>query len=88
MPRESIWNNSDRIILFKQTLRDVQSRYYDIGAYGMLFLDFEEMCRKAGSEKINYLHFDINRDKKVYIVFSKKAKSQILNAFVKVKLFD
>ena len=33
LPRQSIRNNSDRLILFKQTLRDVQSMYYDIGAY-------------------------------------------------------
>ena len=32
-PRQNIRNNSDRLILFKQTLRDVQSMYYDIGAY-------------------------------------------------------
>ena len=31
--RESIRNNSDRLILFKQTLRDVQSMYYDIGIF-------------------------------------------------------
>ena len=34
-PRQSFRNNSDRLILFKQTLRDVQSMYYDIGAYDM-----------------------------------------------------
>ena len=35
LPRQSIRNNSDRLILFKQTLRDVQSMFYDIGAYDM-----------------------------------------------------
>ena len=35
LPRQSIRINSDRIILFKQTLRDVQSMYYDNGAYDM-----------------------------------------------------
>ena len=33
LPRQSILNNSDRLVLFKQTLRDVQSMFYDIGAY-------------------------------------------------------
>ena len=37
LPRQSIRNNSDRIILFKQTLGDVQSMYSDIGAYDMLY---------------------------------------------------
>ena len=32
LPRQSIRNNSDILILFKQTLGDVQSMYYDIGA--------------------------------------------------------
>ena len=36
LPRQSIKNNSDRSILFKQTLRDVQSMYYDIGAFDMV----------------------------------------------------
>ena len=39
LPRQSIKNNSDRLILFKQTLRDVQSMYYDIGAYDMKCMD-------------------------------------------------
>ena len=33
LTRQSIRNNRDQLILFKQTLRDVQSIYYDIGAY-------------------------------------------------------
>ena len=36
LPRQSIRKNSDRLILFKQTLRDDQIMYYDIGAYDML----------------------------------------------------
>ena len=55
LPRQSIRNNSDRIILFKQTLRDVQSMCYDIGAYDMKFDEYKEMCRKAWNEKFSYL---------------------------------
>ena len=44
LPRQSIRNNSDRIILFKQTLRDVQSMYYDIGAYDMKYDELKQMC--------------------------------------------
>ena len=47
LPRQSIRNNSDRLILFKQTLRDVQSMYYDIGAYDMNYDEFKQMCHKA-----------------------------------------
>ena len=33
--RQIIRNNSDRLKLFKQTLRDVQSMYFDIGVFDM-----------------------------------------------------
>ena len=51
LPRQSVRNNSDRLILFKQTLRDVQSMYYDIGAYDMNYDEFKQMCHKAWDEK-------------------------------------
>ena len=63
LPRQSIRNNSDRLILFKQTLRDVQSMYYDIGAYDMNYDEFKEMCHKAWDEKYNYLCIDITKNK-------------------------
>ena len=47
LPRQDIRNNSDRLILFKQTLRDVQSMYQDIGAFDMIYDEFKEMCRVA-----------------------------------------
>ena len=40
LPRQSIINNSDRLILCKQTLRDVQSVYHDIGAFDMVYDEF------------------------------------------------
>ena len=63
LPRQSIRNNSDRIILFKQTLRDVQSMYYDIGAYDMNYDEFKEMCHKAWDERYNYLCIDMTKNK-------------------------
>ena len=87
LPRQSIRNNSDRIILFKQTLRDVQSMYYDIGAYDMIYDEFKEMCWVAWSEKFNYLCIDMCKKMKVNIVFSMKVYPHILNVFVKLKLF-
>ena len=36
LPRQSIRDYSDRIVLFKQSLRDVEGMYRDIGAYDML----------------------------------------------------
>ena len=42
LPRQSIRNNSDRLTLFKQTLRDVQKMYHDIGAFDMIYDEFKE----------------------------------------------
>ena len=63
MPRQSIRNNSDRLILFKQTLGDVRSMYYDIGAYDMNYDEYKEMCSLAWSEKYNYLCIDMTKNK-------------------------
>ena len=63
LPRQSIRNNSDILILFKQTLRDVQSVYYDIGAYDMKYDEFKEMCHKAWDERFNYLCIDMTKNK-------------------------
>ena len=64
LPRQSIRNNSDRLTLFKQTLRDVQSMYYDIGAHDMKYDEFKEMCHKAWSERYNYLCIDMTKKKR------------------------
>ena len=63
LPRQSIRNNSDRLILFKQTLKDVQSMYHDIGAFDMIYDELKEMCRVAWSEKFNYLCIDMTKNK-------------------------
>ena len=63
LPRQSIRNNSDRLILLKQTLRDVQSMYHDNGAFDMIYDEFKEMCRVAWSEKFNYLCIDMTKKK-------------------------
>ena len=40
LPRESIRNHSDKLILFKQAIKDVQCMYYDIGAFDMKYDEF------------------------------------------------
>ena len=86
LPRQSIRNNCDKLILFKQ--RDVQSMYYDIGANDMSNDKFKKMCHKDWSERFNYLCVDMTEKRKVNIVFSMKAKPYSLNAFPKAKLFN
>ena len=59
--RQSIRKNSDKIFVFKDTSRDVESMYRDIGGFGMKYDEFKEMRRISWSEKINSLC--INRRK-------------------------
>ena len=79
LPRQSIRNNSDRLILFKQTLRDVQSMYYDIGAYDMNYDEFKQMCHKAWDEKYNYLCIDMTKNKNdgKYRIFNESKNTYI-----------
>ena len=78
LPRQSIRNNSDILILFKQTLRDVQSMYYDIGAYDMKYDEFKEMGHKAWDEKFNYLCIDITKNKNgKYRIFNESKPTYI-----------
>ena len=79
LPRQSIRNNSDRFILFKQTLRDVQSMYYDIGAYDMNYDEFKQMCHKAWDERFNYLCIDITKTKNEgeYRIFNESKNTYI-----------
>ena len=49
--------------MFKQTLGDVQSSFYDTGAYDLMYIDFKEKCHKARSERFNYLCIDMTKNK-------------------------
>ena len=79
LPRQSIRNNSDRLILFKQTLRDVHRMSYDIGAYDIKYDEFKEMCHKAWSERYNYLCIVMNknRDNGKYRIFNESKTTYI-----------
>ena len=62
--------------------------YKDIAGYDMENGEFEEMCRRTWSEKFNYLCIELSKNRnEVNIVLSMKAKTHILNVFVKMNLF-
>ena len=63
LPRQSIRNNRDRLIPFKQTLGDVETMYKDIGGYGIKYDEFKEMCHKAWNQKFNYLCIDMTKNR-------------------------
>ena len=55
LPERTIRNNGNIIILFQQTLKDVQHIYTDIAGFDMSYDDFKELCREAWRERNNYL---------------------------------
>ena len=79
LPRQSIRNNSDRLILFKQTLRDVQSMYHDIGAFDMIYDELKERFRVAWSEQFNSLciHMSKNKNEGKYRIFNESKNTYI-----------
>ena len=89
LPRQIIRNNSDILILFKQTLRDVQSMYYDIGAYDMKYDEFKEMCHKAWNEEYNYLCIDMTKNKNEgkYCIFN-ESKTTYIECICETNPFD
>ena len=88
LPRQSIRNYSDRLILFKQTLRDVQNMYQDIGALDMIYDEFKEMCRVAWVEEFNYLCIDMTKSKNEgkYRIFN-ESKSTYIECICETEAF-
>ena len=60
----------------------------DIGGYDVKYDEFQEMCRKAWSEKFNHLCINMTNKMKVIIVFLTKGRTYVLNAIPKVNLFS
>ena len=83
LPRKSVRNNGDNLIVFKQTLRDVESRHKDFVGYDLTNCELKEMCRNAWSERFNFLCIELTRNKKmkVNIVYSMEAKIHKQNVF-------
>ena len=63
LPRQSFRKISDRIILFKQTLRDVESLYKDIRGYDMRYVEFKELCRQTWSENFTHPSIDMSKNR-------------------------
>ena len=60
-PKRTIRNNSNIIILFQQTLKDVQHIY--TAGFDMSYDEFKELCREAWQERYNYLLLNRLEDK-------------------------
>ena len=50
LPKRTIRNNSNKFILFNQTLKDFENIFGDVGGYDMSYDEFEELCRNYWEE--------------------------------------
>ena len=58
LPKNSIRNNSNIIILFKQTLRDIILIFHDIAGLDMNFEEWKSLCRRSWENDYDYLQID------------------------------
>ena len=63
LPKRTIRNNNNIIILFQQTLKDVKHIYRDIAGFDMSYEELKELCREAWRERYNYLLINRLEDK-------------------------
>ena len=79
LPRRTIRNNSNKIILFNQTLKDIEHIYRDVAGYDMNYDEFKDLCRKSWEEDYNYLCFDRSkkRDQGRYCICNESKKTYI-----------
>ena len=78
-----IRDNSNIIILFKQTAKTVQNLYSDIAGFDMSYNEFKNLCREAWNKKYSYLKINrldedekytiCNESEKEYKVFKPKS---------------
>ena len=76
LPKRTIRNNSNKIILFNQTLK-ILNIYRDVAGYDMNYDEFKELCRKSWEEDYNYLYIDISkkRDQGKYCICNESKKN-------------
>ena len=88
LPKGTIRNNSNRIILFNQTLKDIEHIYRDVAGYDMNYDEFKELCRKSWEDDYNYLCIDRSkkRDQGKYCIFN-ESKNTYLEATPQTKHF-
>ena len=79
LPKRTIRNNSNKFILFNQTLKDIEHKYRDVAGYDMNYDEFKDLCRKSWEEDYNYLYIDRSkkRDQGRYCICNESKKTYI-----------
>ena len=86
LPKRTIRNNSNKINLFNQTLKDIEHIYRDVAGYDMKCDELNNLCRKSWEDDHDYLYTDrskkrdqgkyciCNESKKIYIEATPQTK--------------
>ena len=61
LPQTKMPNNSNKINLLNQTIKDMEKLYRNIGGYHMIYDELEQLCRKTWEE--DYIYLCIERSK-------------------------
>ena len=70
--------NSNKIILFKQTLEDIKNKYRDVDGYDLSYHEFKDLSRKSWEDEYFYLCIDRpQKDNKEDTVFVLKRKTHL-----------
>ena len=79
LPKRTIRNNSNKIILFNQTLKDIEHIYRDVAGYDMNYDEFKDLCREPWDEDYNYLYIDRSKktDQGRYCICNESKKTYI-----------
>ena len=59
LPKRTIRNNSNEIILLNQTLKDIEHIYRDVAGYDINYDEFKDLCGKSWEEDYNYIYIYI-----------------------------
>ena len=88
LPKRTIRNNNNKIILFNQTLKDIEHIYRDVAGYDMNYDEFKDLCRKSWEDDYNYLCIDRSkkRDQGRYCICN-ESKNTYLEATPQTKPF-
>ena len=76
LPKRTIRKNCNKIILFNQTLKDIDHTYRDVAGYDMNYDEFKELCKKTWDEDYNYIYIDRSkkRDQEEYCICNESKK--------------
>ena len=78
MPKRTIRKNSNKIILFNQTLKDIEHIDIHVAGYHMTYDELKDLRRNSWGELYNYLRIDRSKKKesKEDLVIRMRAKKR------------